>query len=349
MAGADRKIVIWLLTGCLLVFLMVLIGGITRLTGSGLSITEWKLIHGTIPPLTDSQWEEEFDNYKQIPQFRNLNYHFSLSDFKGIYWWEYIHRLMGRIIGMVFLVPFLWFLFTGKLNRPFVIKLLFLFFLGGLQGFLGWYMVRSGLSENLHVSHFRLAIHLVTAFITFGFTLLLALSLVYKSPVAATPFIQATRRVTIVFLSLVMIQLVYGAFVAGLKAGYIYNTFPLMGDSLVPQAVPAGLSADGMGALASNKAVVQFIHRSMAWLLLLAAILFYAVIRKGTRRNELSGLQVKTAYALVFTVIVQFILGVLTLLFEVPVLLGVAHQALAFLLFAATLLFMHRLYRSKSK
>jgi cytochrome c oxidase assembly protein subunit 15 len=179
---ADKnKVIIWLVTGGILIFLMVVIGGITRLTGSGLSITEWNVIMGAIPPLNEAQWHEAFEKYKQIPQYSKLNYDYDLADFKKIFFWEYLHRLIGRIIGLVFIVPFIYFLVTKKLTPEWIRKALFLFVLGGFQGFLGWFMVKSGLTERTSVSHYRLAIHLMAAFITCGFTLWYALQLMFEN------------------------------------------------------------------------------------------------------------------------------------------------------------------------
>ncbi len=337
----HRAVFAWLLTGCALILLMVVVGGITRLTGSGLSITEWKLIHGTLPPMSPGEWNEEFENYKQIPQFRHLNYHFSLDAFKQIYWWEYIHRLLGRVIGMVFLVPFTWFWLKGMLDRSMIRKLLVLFALGGFQGFLGWYMVKSGLTANLYVSHYRLAIHLVTAFITFGYAWLLAMRMLAPRRLASSP--GGWRTYGYVFLLLVMGQLVYGAFVAGLKAGYVYNTFPLMGDAMVPDALGAAFDRTGIRAMADDIAVVQFIHRSLAWILLFTAVAFFLKVR--------GSLQAVTpflrwgAIGLLASVALQFTLGVLTILYRVPLVLGVAHQVGAFLLFGFVLLLIFGTYR----
>jgi cytochrome c oxidase assembly protein subunit 15 len=177
----HRSIITWLFTGCFLIYLMVLVGGITRLTGSGLSITEWKVVTGTLPPLSEEAWQQEFEAYKKIPQYKLINSSFTLADFKGIYWWEYIHRLLGRVIGAVFIIPFIWFLIKKKFPPGFAGKMWLLLALGGLQGFLGWFMVSSGLSENVYVSHYRLAVHLIAAFTVFGFTFWYALDLTSPS------------------------------------------------------------------------------------------------------------------------------------------------------------------------
>src|SRR4030095_465686 len=177
------NIILWLFSGCFLIFVMVVVGGITRLTGSGLSIAKWDVVTGTVPPLNDAAWITEFSHYMETPQFKQINAHFGLDDFKQIYWWEYIHRLIGRLIGVVFIIPFLWFLFTKQLNREIIMKSLILFFMGGLQGFIGWYMVKSGLVDIPSVSHFRLALHLITAFTTFGLTFWFAFELIHTEKI----------------------------------------------------------------------------------------------------------------------------------------------------------------------
>jgi len=176
----DKSIIIWLLSGCLLIYLMVVVGGITRLSGSGLSITEWNVIMGAVPPLSQQDWQDTYQKYQQSPQFQKVNYDMKLDEFKSIFFWEYLHRLIGRLLGIVFIIPFFYFLVKKKLESNLIKKLLVIFLLGGLQGFIGWYMVKSGLIDNPHVSHYRLATHLITAFITFGFTFYVALGLIYE-------------------------------------------------------------------------------------------------------------------------------------------------------------------------
>ena len=243
---------------------MVVIGGITRLTGSGLSITEWKIVTGTLPPLSEEAWQKEFDGYKQIPQYKLINSDFTLSDFKQIYFWEYLHRLIGRIIGMVFLIPFLWLIIKNKLPEGFIKKGLILLGLGGFQGVLGWFMVKSGLSENVHVSHYRLAAHLISAFTVFGFTFWYALEI--TPPPAPSPKERGKhhllRKISIILLSIVILQIIYGAFVAGLKAGYGYPTWPKMGDEWISGDITA-LTPIWTNFLEGH-AGVQFIHRYLA-------------------------------------------------------------------------------------
>ncbi len=322
----NKPIIIWLLTGCLLIAAMVVIGGITRLTGSGLSITQWKLVTGTLPPLNETQWIQEFDEYKLTPQFQKINSHFELEDFKNIYWWEYFHRLVGRSIGLIFLIPFLYFLVRKKIERSLIPKLLVVFFLGGLQGFIGWYMVSSGLIDNPFVAHYRLALHLVTAFITFGYTLWIALSLMKKEELNAPAFI---RTFSWVILVTVLLQLIYGAFVAGTKAGFIYNTFPLMGSSFIPSEMgtlqPAWLN------LFENTVTLQFIHRNIAYLLTIMVVVLWIY----SLRNKLQPALHSAVQLMMLIVMFQVVLGIITILnlHLNPVFLGSLHQFGALLVF----------------
>jgi cytochrome c oxidase assembly protein subunit 15 len=327
MKTGNRKIGIWLLSGCFLIFCMVVIGGITRLTGSGLSITEWKPIMGSIPPLNNADWEIAFQKYKQIPQFQQVNYDFTLEDFKTIFFWEYFHRLIGRLIGIVFIVPFLWFFFKGMFDKKTLTKVLFLFFLGGLQGFLGWFMVKSGLSERTSVSHFRLAIHLFTAFLTFAFTLYFALELLKKKETST--YNKKLFNLIRVILVVASVQLVYGAFVAGMHAGKIYNTYPLMNGKFFPEGAlainPVWLN------IFENQGTVQFIHR---WLAALLVILTFALFFQ-TLKNKIKDSRKTGVLFLVIAIGIQFLLGVFTLLSGVNFTLAILHQAGAFFVFSA--------------
>jgi len=223
----NKKVVYWLLTGCILIFIMVVVGGITRLTHSGLSISNYKLISGTIPPMNDIEWQEAFDLYKQYPEYQKLNTHFDLQDFKDIYFWEWLHRVIGRFIGLVFIIPFIYFLIKKQLTKPTLKKSIILLVLGGFQGFLGWYMVKSGLVDRPDVSHYRLAAHLTTAFITFAYTFWVILDILYP---IKKEFNKRLKRIIQVSLAILIIQIVYGAFVAGLDAGFIHNFWPMMAD-----------------------------------------------------------------------------------------------------------------------
>ncbi len=251
---------------------MVVIGGITRITGSGLSITEWKIITGTIPPLSEEAWQKEFDAYKQIPQYKLLNSDFTLSDFKKIYFWEYLHRLIGRIIGVVFLLPFLFFWLKKKFPDGFVKKMLVLLLLGALQGVIGWFMVASGLSENVYVSHYRLALHLISAFTVFGFTFWYALDLIYAEK--KTEGNSSLKKISLILFSITILQIIYGAFVAGLKAGYGYPTWPKMGNEWFPSDIVA--LEPVWKIFFEGHAGVQFIHRYIDYVVvIIVGIIFF--------------------------------------------------------------------------
>lgn len=325
-----RAIKWWLVIGCLLIFLMVIVGGITRLTGSGLSITEWKIVTGTIPPLSDAAWQQEFDKYKQIPQYQQINSHFELSDFKKIYFWEYIHRLIGRMIGLVFLIPFLYFYFKGRIRKKLMPKLIVMFLLGALQGFIGWYMVKSGLSENIRVSHLRLALHLGTAFITFGYIFYVLLMEMYplEKEQSHTPYFP------VLILAMVFVQIIMGAFVAGTHAGFIYNTWPKMEGQWIPDAVPFAFQQEGVSSLVNNIVTVQFIHRNIAYLLTGLIIGWWLMQKKKYAKFNI---RLRASEILLWVVIIQALLGIFTLLSHVPVWMGVIHQAMAFVLFASSI------------
>lgn len=330
MKSANKQIAIWLFSGCFLIFGMVVIGGITRLTGSGLSITEWKPIMGTIPPLNDAEWNIAFEKYKQIPQFQKVNYHFELEDFKSIFWWEYIHRLLGRLIGVVFLIPFIWFFVKKKFDGPTTKKMLFLFLLGGVQGFLGWFMVSSGLAERTSVSHIRLAIHLMFAFITFAFTFYYALEQSYSERPKSSGSAKAASMNKLIFAFL-SVQIIYGAFVAGLHAGKIHNTFPLMSGQIIPSGM--GVMDPGIANVFDNPVTVQFIHRFFAFTLLFLCSWFLLIARK----EDLNKYQRKGAYLLFAAVCIQFLLGVLTVLSQVNIAIASIHQIGAFFFFSASI------------
>lgn len=330
----DLPIIIWLFTGCLLVYMMVIIGGMTRLTHSGLSMVEWKPT-GSLPPMNTEEWMIQFNKYKESPEYKLINYNFTLDDFKSIFWWEYIHRFLGRVIGVVFLIPFFYFLIRKKFPEGFLRKMLLLLLIGALQGFVGWFMVKSGLQKNPHVSHYRLATHLMTALTAFGFTFWFALDLLYKDKdTTRQPHL---KSLSIVFFILVLIQIVYGAFVAGLKAGYLYPTYPKMGDYWI---APEVFSMDSLWQnLAENPAGVQFVHRCIA----LVLVLFFGFLYYRSRQLPLSAVQQKSVTWIAIIIICQFTLGILTVLFGVPVFIAAAHQTGAFFLFASTLFLIHRL------
>ncbi|MCF8464056.1 MAG: COX15/CtaA family protein [Flavobacteriales bacterium] len=332
----DKKWVIaWLVAGAVMVASMVLIGGITRLTHSGLSITEWNLIMGTIPPLNEADWNAVFEQYQQFPEYQKVNSHFTLSEFKSIFFWEYLHRLIGRLIGMVFIIPFVIFLVRKSLSRELIFQSLALFGLGALQGFLGWFMVKSGLVDRPSVSHFRLAIHLSAAFLTFCYILWVILSI--QRP---NRQIQASKRIAVlsrVLVAVVSLQIIFGAFVAGLKAGLVFPTWPKMGADWIPSSVIADMQSGGISSLFTQIVSVQFVHRTFAYVVvLLIGYLWFA-----SRNEELSSFQNKTIRFLVVMVLIQFALGVFTLIYLVPVSLGVIHQFGALLLLSASVVLMH--------
>lgn len=334
----NKKVVYWLFTGCLLIFIMVIVGGITRLTQSGLSISDYKLISGTLPPLNEQEWVEAFELYKQYPEYQKLHYHFELEDFKQIYFWEWLHRVIGRLIGLVFIIPFLYFVLTKQLSRSTFKKSLILLALGGFQGFLGWYMVKSGLVDIPAVSHYRLAAHLVTAFLTFAYTLWVALDIIYpKRKVINKSFRDLVR----VGMGILLLQIIWGAFVAGLDAGLIHNTWPTMNEGkLMHETVYIELEPVWRNFI-EGKSGVQFIHRYLAYLV----VGIIGVIWYRSRQISLTVLQQKAINALLILVFVQFLLGVFTLIYAVPVWLGVAHQVGAFFLLAGMTYTLHRFTR----
>ena len=329
----NTQITIWLISACLLIFLMVIIGGVTRLTQSGLSMVEWHPISGAVPPMNDSAWETEFEKYQQYPEYQKLNQGMTLSQFKFIFFWEYVHRLIGRLLGIFFIIPFAYFLIKKKLNPPLIKKLLFMFVLGGLQGLYGWYMVKSGLVDNPHVSHYRLAGHLVLAFWLMAYILWTALDINRERFTKGTSYNKEHLRPVLHWIiTLIMLQIIYGAFTAGLKAGYGWNTFPKMAGQLIPSGL-LPLSPWYMNLFEHNF-TVQFIHRILGWGLCMLIPGYW----RYTRGFDLTSQQDFAITALMHIVIVQFLLGILTLLWVVPIWMGVLHQAGAFVLLAAWVL-----------
>ena len=334
----NKKVVYWLFTGCFLIFIMVIVGGITRLTNSGLSISDYKLITGTIPPMNEQEWTEAFELYKQYPEYQKLHYHFTLEDFKGIYFWEWLHRLIGRVIGIVFIIPFFYFLFTKQLSRPTIKKSLVLLALGAFQGFMGWYMVKSGLVDIPAVSHYRLAAHLMTAFITFAYAFWVAMDLLYPKKKAVN---KSFRNLLWFGMIVLLLQITWGAFVAGLDAGWIHNTWPKMtGGEWIHETVFIEQSPLWRNFI-EGKSGVQFVHRYLAYIVV--AVILY--IWYKSRNMALTLPQKRGIQWLVGLVFLQFLLGVLTLIYAVPVWLGVAHQVGAFFLLTAMTFTLHRFSR----
>ena len=333
----NKPVIIWLLSGCILLFIMVMVGGITRLTNSGLSMTDWHLVTDTFPPTSDQAWNEAFEEYKKFPEYQKINIHndFTLDDYKFIYFWEWFHRFIGRIIGLVFIIPFVYFLIKKKLDTSTIKKCIILLFMGGFQGFLGWFMVKSGLIDNPDVSHYRLALHLTFAFITFAYTLWVALDLIYPNKIEVILPLRKLARIGMVVL---IIQIIYGGFVAGLNAGLIHNHWPLMSEGKVIHETVWIEQPSLLQNLTEGKSGVQFVHRTLAYVVVALMILLYF----RSKKYSLSALQAKSVKTLVLFVLIQFILGIFTLLFHVPLWLGLAHQLMAFLLLSAMTFTLHR-------
>jgi cytochrome c oxidase assembly protein subunit 15 len=329
----PRAIANWLFVVAAMIVGIVVVGGITRLTNSGLSITEWKPVRGIIPPLDTAQWQAEFDNYKRIPEYSLLNSHMTLAGFKAIYFWEYLHRLLARTIGTAFALPLIWFWVRGRIPAGYGPRLLALLALGALQGAVGWWMVKSGLSVRTDVSHIRLAVHLLTALVTLAGIVWTALDLraLARDPTAAPT---SLKPIAIVALALLFVQLMYGAFTAGLDAGYAFASWPLMGDTLFPTGVPM-LDPTWHNAV-DNPVVVQFIHRW--WAFVAATALVWLAVR-ATRTGS------STGFWVVGLVTLQIFLGVSTLMTGVQIDVAVAHQTNAALLLIASVFAAHAVGR----
>ena len=322
----------WLLFMAALVFLMVVVGGITRLTESGLSMVRWEPISGAIPPLNEQDWQAEFEAYRASPEYRKINAGMSLSQFKEIYFWEYVHRLLGRVVGLAFAVPLAWFAWKRAIPAGYGWRLVALLALGGLQGAIGWWMVASGLVDRPEVSHIRLAVHLMLALFIFGLLIWTALDLArLERHAEARP---AKLPVPAAWLlSLLGLQIMFGAYVAGLDAGYAFNTWPRMGDEWFPSGTP--MLQPFLVNLADNPIVVQFVHR---WLAFVVAAVSFMLARSAWRGGVHA-----PALLMVGAVLVQIMLGIATLLTGVELPIAVAHQAMAALLIAAIVVTAHRL------
>ena len=321
---------VWLIVMAFLVFCMVLVGGAVRLTDSGLSITEWQPLLGAIPPLNEADWTAAFEKYRQIPEYTLVNKGMSLADFKFIYWWEWSHRLLGRLIGVIFLAPFVFFWIKGHLTKPLFMRLVAIFILGGLQGALGWYMVASGLSERVDVSQYRLAAHLVLATVIFGAIVWVALGLGKER--RAMPNMRPWFATALV--ALIVAQVGMGGFVAGIDAGMGYNTWPLMDGRLIPNGLWA--MSPAWRNLFENALTVQFFHRLIAYVIAICVVI-YAWRRRGS-----------PALALVAVVAFQIIVGIRTLLHQVPLSMALIHQGGALILLATALWNLHVLLVSRS-
>lgn len=340
----DRKAIAWWLAICaLLVFGMVFIGGYTRLSGSGLSITEWKPLHGTIPPLNQAQWEEEFAAYKESPQYQKVNHGMVLDEFRTIFWPEFIHRLLARGIGVVFFLPLLVFVARRSLSRRFGVRLAGIFLLGGLQGIIGWLMVKSGLVNDPHVSHFRLALHLSVALLILGLLTWALMDVLYESYAKAKDkgnsfrYLRVRNSYLFWFLALCL-QIILGALVAGLHAGLIYNTWPDMNGGFLPSVDHIDLNQVGY-----SPDIVQFLHRRVAEIVAFGFLFWWYCNRGYVRKTALG----KRCAAVAAVIGLQFTLGVLTLLHSAPLPLALAHQMMAVVLYLLAVILLYSLYQGK--
>ncbi len=350
----HKTIAIWLLVCCATVFGMIILGGVTRLTGSGLSMVEWAPILGILPPLNQAEWQETFLLYQQFPEYQLKNFNMSLDEFKSIFWFEYGHRLLGRSIGIIFLLPFLFFLFKGKIEKSQTPKLIFMFVLGGLQGLMGWYMVKSGLVNDPHVSQYRLTAHLGLAVVIYAYMFWVALDLLYPKINANSNNTSAKntnpkninhrlRSLSLIIIGIIVITILSGGFVAGTRAGFAFNTFPLMAGQLIPDGLfehsPLWLN------FFENIVTVQFDHRVLATLLFLIIPVFWFKARILTSSLEFHPLARTGSHLLLASLVLQITLGISTLLMVVPVSLAAAHQAGAIVLLTAALFVSQQLHR----
>lgn len=332
-----RKLATWLLFVAGLVFCMVVLGGVTRLTESGLSMVEWKPVTGWLPPLSEEAWVAEFDKYKAFPEYQKVNKGMSLDEFKSIFAFEYAHRVLGRLIGLAFFLPMMFFIFTKKVERQHIPRLVGLLILGGAQGVMGWVMVKSGLVDHPDVSHYRLTAHLTLACLIFAALLWTALDLL-KSPerFAGT---HPLRSFAVFGLLLVLLQIMIGGFVAGLNAGFIYNNWPMMGDSFIPDDIwhmtPWYLN------FFENIATIQFTHRMVAYVIFGVLLVLFLKVRAANPTPEAKS----AAHMLIAAVFLQILIGIWTLVAVVPIALGALHQAGGLVVLGASVLLLHRLSR----
>ena len=326
-----RALRIWLATIAALIVAMILVGGATRLTDSGLSITEWQPILGAVPPLSEADWVQAFEAYQKIPEYTEIKRGMSLEEFRTIYWWEWAHRFLGRLIGIAFFVPFVAFWLAGYIPRTLLPRLIGLFLLGGLQGAVGWYMVKSGLVERTNVSQYRLAAHFGVALLILGYPLWLLFGLKETKARRAAPASHAPAWVAAAILALIFVQLLAGALVAGLDAGMGFNTWPLINGAFVPTGL--GDASPWYLNLFENPLTVQFDHRMLGYGVVLAALFQLAWLGMRGAPQALLG----SALTLALLAVLQAVIGVWTLLLAVPITLGLAHQAGAIAVFAAAL------------
>ena len=333
----NRAVVIWLFACAGLVVLMMLVGAITRLTDSGLSIAEWNPLMGALPPLTETEWQRVFDLYRDTSEYRTVNAGMTLAAFRTIFWWEYLHRLLGRLIGVAFALPLVWFLLRRQIGRALGLRLVGLFLLGGLQGGIGWWMVKSGLVDRVDVSQYRLATHLGIAFLILGLMLWTALDLLPQPRTAEAP--AALRRGAALLLALIFLMVLSGGLVAGLDAGFVYNDWPMMNGDFVPELYDT--MSPWWANLFDNVAAVQFNHRMLAYTIAVAVLcLWLAAWQRGLPTAQRRPLDL-----LLGMVAIQVSLGISTLMLVVPMPLGVAHQGGAIAVFSLAVWSAHTLRR----
>jgi cytochrome c oxidase assembly protein subunit 15 len=343
-ARADAAVRRWLFAVWALVLAMVVVGGITRLTGSGLSIVEWRPVTGILPPLSDHDWQVQFAAYKSSPQFRDVNHWMSLADFKRIFFWEYVHRLLGRLIGFAVLVPFALFALQRRLPAALIKPIAGVLALGGLQGALGWYMVKSGLIDEPRVSHYRLAAHLLLAFTTGAVVLWIALDVqaIGAGVTRATRVTRSARAAGFGLLALILLQCMYGAFMAGTHAGYYASTFPDMNGRFAPGPFFTGPSL--LRDAFESPLAIHWLHRALGWLLLGYAFALFAWLRAAGEAPRLR----RAAGWVALAAFLQLNLGALTVVSRVALPLAVMHQAMAYLVLSSAVVLLHRLLRIRT-
>ena len=344
----NKSVILWLLSGCFLIYAMVVVGCLTRLTHSGLSITDWSFM-GSLPPFSEEQWMERFAKYQESPEFRKVNYTMTLQDFKPIFLWEYIHRMIGRTMMYVFAAGFIYFLIKKKITRNMWPKMALLFFMGAMQAVIGWWMVYSGLQNKPAVSHYRLATHLLSAFTLFAFTFWFALSLIYPKHESEQHQTDGKKLLPVfsLFFLVLVIQIAFGAFTAGyvegdaskVRPGHIFNTWPKMGEEWMPEQV---YMKDGFFSnVFENASGIQFTHRTLAVIVVLLVIWLWSKSNKlSLNKHQYNGITL-----IIYGLTVQFGLGVLTLIYQVPVILGALHQTGAFFMFAVSVYMLFHLTR----
>lgn len=329
-----RPIIGWWLILCSgLIFIMIVIGGLTRLTDSGLSITTWDPIMGAIPPFSHEEWQDRFTLYQQTPEYQKINQGMTLGEFKAIFWWEYAHRLLGRLLGLVYFIPFIFFILKGNLRGRLLWHTGAIFFLGGMQGAVGWWMVQSGLVDRPDVSHYRLAIHLLLAFGLHTYIWLLALRIL--KPVT-TSAVSQPPLILLYLPALILIVILYGAFVAGLDAGMVYNSFPTMDGQWVPHEL--GHLQPWYADVTSNPVTVQWLHR---WL---ATCVTFGIIALALFYRQQNSAWVFWLKVLAISVSIQFLLGIATLLSQVDICWAIVHQANGFVVYTISLVLAYEVY-----